>query len=53
MPYSCAAGNHYKEMCEVLGFNYSWYSNIHEDHRGNFTIENDSDIYNHIENLLT
>ena len=49
---NCAAGNHYKEICEVLGFKYNRYSNIHEDTNGNFKIENDSEIYNYIENLL-
>ena len=48
----CGRGEHYKLICDTLGLKYYKYSDIHDDMNGNFTIENDSNIYNYIQRIL-
>jgi len=50
--YQCGNGCHYKLMCDTLGLKYYRYSNINEDNYGNFSIDNNSDIYQFIENII-
>jgi hypothetical protein len=50
-PIHNSLGLHYKLLCNTLGLNYYRYSNINDDYNGNFTIEDDSDIYNLIESI--
>jgi capsular polysaccharide biosynthesis protein len=44
--------SHYELMSNVLGLQYNNYSNVVEDEKGNMTIDNDSDIYNYIQNVI-
>ena len=50
--YHCGNGCHYKLISDVLGLQYNNYSNVVEDEKGNMTIDNDSDIYNYIQNVI-
>ena len=44
----CGQGNHYKLICDTLGFKYTRFSDINDDSYGNFRIENDSAFYHEI-----
>jgi hypothetical protein len=54
----CNKGAQFENCCQyelisnVLGLQYNKYSNIVEDEKGNMTIDNDSDIYNYIQNII-
>jgi hypothetical protein len=45
-PINCGKGNHYKLICDTLGISYQRFSSINDDANGNFTIEDNSIIYN-------